>query len=97
MAAQLDGAICGTGLFGDHFARWRIVIDSDRVNTLSGLQFIRFRVNTFRLVIIRVPCEYVEPDEFEYDPGFIQPSVNADYGKAKRCRGHRYTHKYIKL
>jgi hypothetical protein len=45
---------------------------------LPGLQFIRFRVNIFRLVINPVPCRHVELDEFENGSEFIQPCVNVD-------------------
>jgi hypothetical protein len=43
-----------------------------------GLQFIPFRVNTFRLVINPVWYEHVETDEFEYGSEFILPCVNVE-------------------
>ena len=38
------------------------------INELPGLQFIRFRVNTFRVRINPVPCEQAVPDEFRSVP-----------------------------
>ena len=38
------------------------------INELQGLQFIWFRVSTFRVRINPVPCEQAVPDEFRSVP-----------------------------